>query len=199
MLLTLSQTPAAKTLPRNFLMQLFVGSPPELMQRAKDVSEELARPPADVQLAVTKKLAELSGGDPVRGMQVFRSKKASCSACHKVGDFGTDVDPELTKIGGSRTGEALLEAIMFPNARLEQSYRSTMVMTIDGELHNGLVGKEDGDRLTLVIGADRSVVVPKDEIEERRDSDISVMPGGLAEQLTQQELSDLIAFLKSAK
>ncbi|MFM9068378.1 MAG: hypothetical protein ACKOUR_13755, partial [Planctomycetota bacterium] len=61
------------------------------------------------------------------------------------------------------------------------------------------VKKSSTDELVLAINATEEVRVPRTEIEELRPSQVSVMPSGLDQQLTPQELADLIAFLRSSK
>ncbi|WP_161604250.1 DUF7133 domain-containing protein [Roseiconus nitratireducens] len=199
LLQSLTSIRSARTLPEGFLQQQFKQASPSIRQRAERVGRELIQAPADIRTAVTKVLSDLGPGDPVRGLQIFRGNKAACSACHKMGYLGKDVGPELTRIGRSRTREALLEAILFPSARLEQSYQSTRLLTVDGNVHNGLIRDRSGGMLTLQINADRTLTLPRDQIELESPSETSVMPSGLGELLTQQELADLIALLESAK
>lgn len=199
MLAGLASLPAAKTLPQTYLTSLYRNASAELQEQAQQTSADLMRPPADVKKTVDKMLARLHIGDPVRGFQVFRGSKASCSACHKIGYVGHDVGPELTHIGASRTPDALLEAILFPSARQEQSYQGSRVLTVDGQVYNGLVKRRTPESIELQVNAEQSVVIPSDEIEILQSSEVSVMPAGLAEQLTIEELSDLMAFLQSAK
>jgi putative heme-binding domain-containing protein len=93
----------------------------------------------------------------------------------------------------------LLEAILFPSARLEQAYRSTKVRLQDGEVLQGLVVSETPKELVLQVSADQRRSIETSEIELREPSNVSIMPAGLETQLSLQELSDLIAFLENAK
>jgi len=130
---------------------------------------------------------------------VFRSSKAACSACHQVGYVGGNVGPVLSKIGQSRSKRDLLEAILFPSARLEQAYRSIKVQLQDGEVVQGLIVSESPKELVLQVSADKRRSIELTDIEAREPSNVSIMPAGLESQLSLQELSDLIAFLESAK
>jgi putative heme-binding domain-containing protein len=132
-------------------------------------------------------------------LQVFRGNKAACSGCHRMGYIGKEVGPNLTHIGGSRTPAALLEALLFPSARLEQSYQSSQVLLIDGQIHNGLITRRTGDSVELKINAQRQIVIAMDDIERIEPSTVSVMPKGLTELLTIEEISDLMSLLRSAK
>jgi putative membrane-bound dehydrogenase-like protein len=199
MLEALSGIPTARTLPQQYLTNLYKRSPGELRAQAERTTDLLIRPPADVQATVDKMLAELKPGDPVRGLQVFRGNKAACSGCHRMGYIGKEVGPNLTHIGGSRTPAALLEALLFPSTRLEQSYQSSQVLLIDGQIHNGLITRRTGDSVELKINAQRQLVIAMDDIERIEPSTVSVMPKGLTELLTIEEISDLMSLLRSAK
>jgi putative heme-binding domain-containing protein len=93
----------------------------------------------------------------------------------------------------------LLEAILFPSARLEQAYRSTKVLLQDGEVLQGLVVSETPKELVLQVSVDQRRSIETSEIQLREPSNVSIMPAGLESQLSLQELSDLIAFLENAK
>jgi len=191
--------PSARTLPRGFLTNLYKRSEKPLQSLAARTTAELESPPEDVEQAVSAKLSQIAGGDPVRGLQVFRSQKAACSGCHRMGYIGKEVGPDLTRIGRSRTASALLEAILFPSARLEQSYQSTRILTVDGQIHNGLVRSQNQELLELQLNAERTIAIPQDDIERIEPSSVSVMPKGIEQLLSEQELADLLALLQAAK
>ncbi|MEX2122079.1 MAG: PVC-type heme-binding CxxCH protein [Pirellulales bacterium] len=144
-------------------------------------------------------LATLSAGDARRGQAVFQGAKAACAACHAVGYVGGRSGPDLTRIGEIRNERDLLEAIVFPSASFVRSYEPVIVSTIGGKVHNGLVREETPEALVLATGVDQEVRVSRDEIEEIQPSAVSIMPSGLDQQLTPQDLADLIAFLKAAR
>lgn len=195
----LRSLPAARTLPRGFLTNLYKQADKPLRELAITTTDVLESPPADIKRAVDEKLSQLGEGDPVRGLQVFRGERAACSGCHRMGYIGKEIGPDLTRIGGSRTAEALLEAILFPSARLEQSYQSTRVLTVDGQIFNGLIRSQDQNSIELQLTAQRKETLARSEIEQMEPSDVSVMPQGINELLSAQELADLLALLKSAQ
>ena len=87
----------------------------------------------------------LSGGDPQRGLSIFKSKAAvECLRCHKVkepgGDLvGGEVGPELSAIGTRQTREYLLESIVDPNKQIAQGFESVILATSDGKVHAGVL------------------------------------------------------------
>ncbi len=195
----LADAPSAKSLPQNFLSELFRRDAPLLRQQADEVESRLLRPSADVQVTVERMLKRLGPGDPARGLQTFRGEKAQCSACHRIGYIGHDVGPVLTNIGASRTEESLLESILFPSARQEQSYQATRVLTADGRVYSGLVSDPSAQSFEIRLDAERRIKLDQDEVERMDPSDVSIMPGGIADVLTIEELSDLMALLRAAK
>lgn len=144
-------------------------------------------------------LASLPDGDVRRGQEVFHSEKTACSSCHAIGYLGGRVGPDLTRIARIRNSRDLLEAILFPSVSLVQNYESVTVLTVDGLVFNGLVQRETKDELVLVLSSSKEVRIARDDIEEMKQSSVSVMPAGLDKQLTPQQLADLVEFLKSRK
>jgi putative heme-binding domain-containing protein len=144
-------------------------------------------------------LKELPTGDVRRGQLVFNGAKAQCAACHKIGYVGGLLGPDLTRIGGIRTERDLLESIVFPSASFVQSYASVRVTTADGRTLNGILKKDAPDEVVLAVAADKDERVARADVEGVSPSSLSVMPAGLDQQLTVQELADLVAFLKACK
>jgi putative heme-binding domain-containing protein len=195
----LPDLPTSKTLSVDAVMAKLKDRPAEVQKRWKEVLDHCTRPDQDVQDKVQQWLEKLKQGDPKQGYHVFRSTKAACSACHQVGYVGGNIGPVLSKIGQSRSRRDLLEAILFPSARLEQAYRSTKILLQDGEVVQGLVVSETPKEILLQTAADKRLAIAVDQIELREPSGISIMPAGLESQLSIEELSDLIAFLENTK
>ena len=80
-----------------------------------------------------------------------------------------------------------------------QSYEPVLVDTTSGDRQSGIVRRNDGEGVVLVTGATQEVRIPRAEVKEMRPGTVSVMPSGLEQQLTPQELGDLLAFLKACK
>ena len=194
----LSKLPAAKMLDIGFLTSLYDDRNESLRRTAMKLEEQLHSTPDDVADVVKAKLAHLPEGNAVRGLKIFRDSKANCAACHRLGHVGGEHGPELTKIGGTRSREALLESILFPNVRIEQGFRPLKVMTVDGQVLSGLAEREGGI-VHLQINAEKRISIPDSEIEQEKPGEVSIMPTGMLEQLNDQELADLLSVLKNAK
>ena len=144
-------------------------------------------------------LAALPQGDIRRGQAIFNSPKAACASCHAIGYLGGHVGPDLTSIGQIRTERDLLESIVYPSASFVRSFEPMVVATRGGEEINGIVQRDNAEEIVLTTGPNAEVRIARAEVVEMRPGSTSLMPGGLADQLTQGELADLVTFLKSTK
>jgi putative heme-binding domain-containing protein len=149
------------------------------------------------------RLEELSAlttsGDAGRGRELFFGKKAACSSCHSIGTSGGQVGPVLTQIGGIRTGRDLLEAVVFPSASFARGFRSYAVLTEEGKVHTGIITRETADAVTLRTAQLAEVRIPRNSIEDMRESPVSIMPKGMDQTLSADELRDLLAFLQAQR
>ena len=144
-------------------------------------------------------LAELKPGDVRRGQVVFNSSKTQCIACHKVGYVGGTIGPDLTRIGGIRSERDLLESIVFPSASFVRSYEPVRIVTTDDRTFNGIIKKDAPDEIVLAVAADKEERIPRADIASIAPSSVSLMPSGLDQNMTPQDIADLIAFLKACK
>jgi len=153
--------------------------------------------------AQARRLDELAGavpgGDIRRGQLVFNSEKTGCLTCHAIGYVGGKVGPDLTRIGQVRTERDLLEAVVYPSASFVRSYEPVMVVLKTGAVHAGVLKSEDGSAVVLTTGPASEMRIARTEIADLRPSPVSIMPAGYGEQLTRQELADLISFLRAAR
>ena len=129
-------------------------------------------------------------GDAIRGRAVFARV---CQQCHILFDTGGTVGPDIT---GSNRGDLdyILQNIVDPNAVIPNDYRSSTIDTKDDRVLTGIVKKEDPNSITVAT-ANETLVIPKQDIANVALSDISMMPEGLIQQLTEQEVRDLIYYL----
>ena len=140
----------------------------------------------------------LEGGDPDRGRQVFFGKKAGCASCHTIMAEGGDAGPDLTGVGAIRSGIDLLEAIVFPSASFVPGHEVFRVETAR-EVHTGVQGESNPEYVTIISGPRERVRVPRKEVVSMRPAAVSLMPDGFADDLTREELSNLLAFLQAQR
>jgi quinoprotein glucose dehydrogenase len=139
----------------------------------------------------------LEGGDVARGRELFFTKgEVSCVRCHRAEGKGGDVGPGLDGISATKQRTYLLESIVAPNATVAEAYRTTLILTDEGQTVAGIIVSEDADtvKLKMADGTIKEVAVAS--IDERT-SGPSSMPADLAGKLTRRELRDLIAWLAS--
>jgi putative membrane-bound dehydrogenase-like protein len=142
----------------------------------------------------------LAGGDIQRGRDLFfGNKKAICATCHAVQGQGGRFGPDLSKIGAIRTPGDLLEAIVLPSASFARGYEPFTVATDDGQVISGIIARETAEAIYVVNNTRVEVRVPRSAIESLKQSNVSIMPEGMDQQLSRQELGDLIAFLHSLR
>lgn len=139
-------------------------------------------------------------GDVVRGAKLFRDpNRFQCARCHEVEKEGGRIGPKLDAIGLKSAKSQLFEAIAEPSRTVEVKYQTLRVMTEDGNVVTGLLESESEQELVLVVANGDKIRVAIEEIAERKIEPQSLMPTGLMEQMTAQEMADLIEYLSSLR
>jgi len=134
-------------------------------------------------------------GDATRGAAVFTDLRFSCFSCHKVGEQGGSIGPELTNVGGTITAEDIAASILWPKLKIKEGYEAFAVSLDDGRMIQGYKVKETPTALTLRDAASgKTISTPKDEIDEMKSVG-TLMPDGLAASMSQREKVDLVRFL----
>jgi putative membrane-bound dehydrogenase-like protein len=120
----------------------------------------------------------------------------TCQQCHVLYGAGGAVGPNLT--GSNRADlDYLLSNVVDPSAVIAKEYQTTMVVTVDGRTVSGVLAGEDANSLTLKT-ATETLVIPKEDIEERQLTDLSVMPEDQLKQFAPADVVSLIAYLRGA-
>jgi putative membrane-bound dehydrogenase-like protein len=139
-------------------------------------------------------------GNAEKGRAVFfRAGASSCGSCHRVQGDGQWVGPDLSTIGVKYGKDELIRSILSPSSAIGYSFRSLVLALADGRVITGLLVEETTDQIVLKTAEGQRVAVPIRSIEERRTSDTSLMPEGLAQTMTDQEIVDLLAYLTTLK
>jgi putative heme-binding domain-containing protein len=141
-----------------------------------------------------KRLAGIdwAAGDAGRGKVVYT--KASCATCHSGGQA---LGPDLRGVAGRFSRADLFTAILRPSKDVSPRYRTTLITTTTGKLYQGLVVYEAVDGVLLQTGPGTTVRVGGGQISGRRVTATSLMPAGLLDRLSDREISDLYAYLKT--
>jgi putative heme-binding domain-containing protein len=136
----------------------------------------------------------LKDADLAKGRAVYAK---TCGQCHTLFDAGGKVGPDLT--GSQRTNlDYVLENVVDPNAAVARDFQMSIIDTKDGRTLTGIVVAESGNAIT-VRTTNEDVTLPVNEIEKRRVSQVSMMPEGLLDALSDEEAKGLVAYLGSPK
>lgn len=132
-------------------------------------------------------------GAPARGREVYLR---ICAACHKRGADGKDIGPDMISVV-EHPPEKLLASILDPSADIQPGYSAYTCTLQSGEEFYGLVTAETANSVTLKLADGTQKVVLRNQIATLRSQNLSLMPEGLEAGITQQEMADLIAFLRT--
>jgi putative heme-binding domain-containing protein len=150
------------------------------------------------------KLEDLAGAvermEPGRsfshGKQLFQV--ANCSACHKLGDVGTEIGPDLAQLDAKYGPMDVLKEMLDPSAKINEKYQSYILTLESGKTLTGLILTESIDGVKVIENplakADPVVIRPR-EIIEREKAAASIMPKGLLDRLSREEILDLVAYI----
>jgi putative membrane-bound dehydrogenase-like protein len=164
------------------LVNKLFGAQPTSADRAKQIAEMK-------QQVLT---GDASATKVRHGRAIFQK---NCSSCHTLFGEGRQVGPDLT--GAQRTDlDYVLINVMDPSALVGHAYRVTIVELKDGRVINGIVKAEDSSTIALQTATDRVVVATQD-IEDRQQQPVSMMPEGLLNRLSIQDVRDLVKYLGS--
>jgi len=140
-------------------------------------------------------LALAGGGDPVRGREIFLAEKSACSKCHRFGDLGRAVGPDLTGAGRRFPRIHIIESILEPSRAIAPAFRNLSIRMKDGQEFTGVRVAETESTLTLGDAQGQGQELKKEQIEDLQILALSIMPEGLESGLTDEEFVDLVAFL----
>lgn len=138
-------------------------------------------------------------GDSSRGEKLFWSKAVNCGSCHKIGNRGVEVGPDLSAIGKLRPREDLLESILEPSRRIEPKFAAYVAHTADGRSITGLLVKRDASGVIMRDAENKQIAIAARNLEELRPARTSLMPDGQMAGLTAQEAADLLEYLASRR
>ncbi len=126
-----------------------------------------------------------------RGRAVFEK---ACAVCHQLEGHGAVVGPQLDGVG-NRGLERVIEDILDPSRNIDPAFRPSLVTLKDDTSITGLPRREEGAVLVLVDSSGKEIAVPKSDIAERRESQLSLMPANFGEAIPVADFYDLLAFL----
>ncbi|MGV3484823.1 MAG: PVC-type heme-binding CxxCH protein [Planctomycetaceae bacterium] len=138
------------------------------------------------------------GGDAEKGWRVFfGNRDAKCSSCHAREGRGAGVGPDLTSVAGTLDRRRLLDSMLNPSREIGPMYTTWKVLTTDGRTIAGLKlnGGGVGQSARYLLADATTVDVPMEQIEVQEAAEKSIMPDGLVQQMSIDDLRDLLAYL----
>lgn len=137
----------------------------------------------------------IATADVHQGRAIF---ERTCSACHKMYGDGGDIGPDIT---GSNRGnlDYLLSNILDPSEEIPEGYQMALITTRDGRTYSGNIANEDERQVTLRIVGQEPVVIAKSAIQSREVVPVSMMPEGLLGTLSDVEVLQLAAYLRTSE
>ena len=180
----------------------------ELLSRHWGQVRDTRNPDREKVVAEMKMLIRQQPGDPFAGEKVF---KRVCAACHKIYGEGPDIGPDITSNGRNDFNQ-LLSNVFDPSLVIGAGYRVCTVINKAGRVQSGLLVEDSPQRVVLkpaavapvksgasdapvTVAVGKLEIIPRDDIDEFKINELSLMPEGLEKQLTPQEIVHLFAFL----
>jgi quinoprotein glucose dehydrogenase len=211
--LAASRTPEAEKLLAGLMDNLIAGKlAPEVQLDVYDAAKKrpglsgkiqqwTASLPKDDTLANFR--LSLAGGDADRGKKIFREHPiAQCFKCHQCEGGDSLVGPDLTKIGATKERNYILESIVFPNSKIAEGFQIVVLELTDKSTVVGRLMRETKESLQVVTldekGKQQTVIVPGKKVKTRVSAP-SPMPEIIRDQLSRNELRDVLEYLATRK
>src|SRR5207245_2843932 len=152
-------------------------------------------PPSRGEVVAKFKPALTTNGDAARGREIYTQR---CVACHRVGDQGVQLGPDLVTVK-SKGRDGILTAILDPNKEVAPQYIAYTVNTKDGQSLMGFITKDDASGLTLKMIGGAEQTIPRSQIKGSSSTGQSLMPEGIETGLDVQGMADLLTFIEELK
>ena len=133
-------------------------------------------------------------GNINNGASVF-AKQGTCAKCHQINGAGKNVGPDLSEIGKKLAREAIYEAILYPGASIAHNFETWVIETKKGTTANGLLVSKTAEEISIKDAEAIVRTFKTAEVESVVRSPVSLMPADLHQQMTTQELADVVEYL----
>jgi hypothetical protein len=143
--------------------------------------------------------ADLRDRDLVRGQRMFVA--GQCFQCHRILDDGGSVGPDLTPAGRRFNPHDLLETLILPSKAVSDQYQATIFQLEDGRTVTGRIAnlnRENWFVQTNMLDPGNFTQIRPEEVVDRRPATLSMMPEGLLDTMSRDEILDLLAWMRSA-
>lgn len=164
---------------------------------------ELAARPVVKQWSMADLLAKveapLEGRDFENGKRMFAVTQ--CFKCHRFAGIGGMVGPDLSAVGRRFSKHDLLESLLVPSKVISDQYQATIFQMVDGRVITGRVVNLNGQEYMVqedMLNPGQLTSLKVKDIEEMKPSEVSMMPANLLDTLTEDDVLDLMAYLRSS-
>jgi putative membrane-bound dehydrogenase-like protein len=167
---------------------------PDIANRVKAIwgtIREGRNPQRELMVDQARRSIRRTPGDPAAGRAVFDKL---CAQCHKIYGQGQEVGPDITS-NGRNDFDQLVSNVFDPSLVIGPGYQATTIATADGRVLTGLLAEDGKDRIVLKIQGGKLETIPRDQVDQVKTAEVSLMPEEIEKQLSPQEIADLFAFL----
>jgi len=138
-------------------------------------------------------------GDAKRGAEVFRRDAVGCIKCHQVNGEGIDFGPSLSEIGTKLGKDALYEAVFDPSAGISFGFEAWQIELKSGDEAYGLIVSDTAEEIAMKTQGGIVTRYKKSDVAKREQQKLSIMPAGLQQVMSTEDLVDLVEYLSSLK
>ncbi len=140
-----------------------------------------------------------ASGDAEKGKAVFNLPQTTCVACHKIGEVGGILGPDLTTVGAGLPTDIIIDSVIWPKRQIKEGYVSVSVTTKDQKIYAGYQDRIENGILYLRDTATQKTIPIKLSDIAKKDEIGTIMPAGLTNSLTREQIRNLIAYLTHLK
>ncbi|MFM7034772.1 MAG: c-type cytochrome, partial [Planctomycetia bacterium] len=164
--------------------------------RASTASPQLSKSPHAMDSAALDAFVDLvrTKADATRGAAIYARENLRCVTCHRIGDDGGQVGPNLSSIGASSPLDYVIDSLLDPAKNVKEGYATIVVQTSDGQVLSGIQVTRSDSELVLRDATGKTISIPTADIEAESIGS-SLMPAGLIDSLSREEFADLVRYL----
>ena len=162
-------------------------------EQVVELTKNTPKPSIELERRIADRIVDYreKGGDAKKGKEVYAR---NCSACHKFGNIGGDVGPQLDGVN-NRGLERLVEDIIDPNRNIDIAFHYSIVELEDGRVLTGLKRRVIDESIVFATVDGKETTLQKNQIKLQRKLPLSIMPTGFGHSIPKVEFSDLIEYL----
>jgi putative heme-binding domain-containing protein len=188
----------AASMPRDVVLKLAIHRDPTIQAFVADNwgnIQQVTPSQAQAKIDQTKAILDQAGGTPYAGYRVFAK---TCARCHKLFGEGGDVGPDLTSFKRTDAANMLL-AVIHPSAEIREGFETYQIFTIDGRAVIGFIADQDTNVVVIRTPEGESISIQRSDIDDMQKNAKSIMPDGMLDNLDDQQVRDLFAYLRSTQ